>query len=141
MYVYYFIILLSKADLSSSVPPFGADENPELMSIFEVEHLRNTAVFLNTQCMNCFLSILLNINSFIDRMPPEIGDFISKSVYDGKLLSDDLHPIQPGGPPACRFIDVHGMESRGKGSDSIQVYVISSINLSNIDQINPIEQV
>ena len=37
------------------MPPFGADEQEDLMSIFEVTHLRSTAHFLDTQCM-CFIS-------------------------------------------------------------------------------------
>ena len=33
------------------VPPYGQDELEELQSIFEVPHLHNNVVFLDTQCM------------------------------------------------------------------------------------------
>lgn len=54
-------------------------------------------------------------------MPPQIGDFISAAVYDGKLLSNPLHPIT-GETIACYLIDVsHGKEQRLIGEPSYQV--------------------
>ncbi|KAK0193842.1 P-loop containing nucleoside triphosphate hydrolase protein [Armillaria mellea] len=38
------------------------------------------------------------------RMPPQLGDFISQAVYDGKLKSNPLHPIKDD-IIACHFID------------------------------------
>jgi hypothetical protein len=43
--------------LISSVPPYGQDEIQDLKSIFEVKHLKDHALFLNTQCksfLQCF---------------------------------------------------------------------------------------
>ena len=36
---------------SSSVPPYGQEDIPELRSIFEFSHLRRRALFLNMQCL------------------------------------------------------------------------------------------
>ncbi|KAI0065320.1 P-loop containing nucleoside triphosphate hydrolase protein, partial [Artomyces pyxidatus] len=71
------------------LPPFGQEDLGNLESIFEMEHLRNSALFLDTQY----------------RMPPQIGDFISKEVYDNLLHSNPLHPITSS-TAACRFVDV-----------------------------------
>jgi regulator of nonsense transcripts 1 len=38
-------------------------------------------------------------------MPPQIGNFISDSVYDGLLKSNPLHPITAD-TTACYFVDV-----------------------------------
>jgi hypothetical protein len=51
-------------------------------------------------------------------MPPQIGNFISEHVYDGKLKSNPSHVI-PSSVVACRFVDVNGSEqldSDGKSS-------------------------
>jgi len=45
----------------------------------------------------------------VDRMPPQIGRFISDAVYNGKLLSNPDHPITDN-IIACHFIDVDGKE-------------------------------
>jgi hypothetical protein len=36
--------------LAPLVPPYGQEEVPELKSIFEMRHLRQNEVFLDTQC-------------------------------------------------------------------------------------------
>jgi len=36
------------------VPPYGQENNENLRSIFEVAHLRDSAIFLDTQCKLCF---------------------------------------------------------------------------------------
>ncbi|KAL0954938.1 hypothetical protein HGRIS_003871 [Hohenbuehelia grisea] len=72
------------------LPPYGQEDLNDLRSIFEMEHLRKDAVFLDTQY----------------RMPLIIGAFISRNVYDGKLKSQ--HPA--GYSKCCSFIDV----KRGK---------------------------
>ncbi|PPQ67578.1 hypothetical protein CVT25_012072 [Psilocybe cyanescens] len=66
--------------------PYGTSDIPDLESIFEKSHLRERAVFLDTQY----------------RMPIPIGEFISKNVYSGKLKSH--HKIV--NPSCCRFVDV-----------------------------------
>jgi len=52
------------------LPPYGARE-ASLQTIFEVNHLRKTSYFLNTQY----------------RFPMPLGGFISENVYEGKLRS------------------------------------------------------
>ncbi len=48
----------------------------------------------------------------IDRMPPQIGQIISKEVYDNNLKSNPLHCV-PNTINACYFIDVgSGKESQ-----------------------------
>ncbi|THG99082.1 hypothetical protein EW026_g3215 [Hermanssonia centrifuga] len=49
------------------LPPYGQEDIEELLSIFEIPHLRLEALFLDTQY----------------RMPPQLGEFISDAVYDG----------------------------------------------------------
>ncbi|KAH9983328.1 hypothetical protein BJV74DRAFT_624857 [Russula compacta] len=44
-----------------------------------------------------------------DRMPPQIGEFISQHVYNGELKSYSGHPVHSS-TVACRFVDVHGLE-------------------------------
>ncbi|CAL1716327.1 unnamed protein product [Somion occarium] len=58
------------------LPPYGQEEIEEIQSIFEVIHLRSTALFLDMQY----------------RMPSQIGNFISDAVYDGQLRSNPEHP-------------------------------------------------
>jgi regulator of nonsense transcripts 1 len=41
---------MSSHVLISSVPPYGQDDIQDLKSIFEVKHLKDHAIFLNTQC-------------------------------------------------------------------------------------------
>ncbi|KIY67258.1 hypothetical protein CYLTODRAFT_490757 [Cylindrobasidium torrendii FP15055 ss-10] len=71
------------------LPPYGADDVKQVQSIFELEHLKDICLMLDTQY----------------RMPPQLGAFISKEVYDNKLMSWDDHPVQPD-TPALFFIDV-----------------------------------
>jgi superfamily I DNA and/or RNA helicase len=53
------------------------------------------------------LIILYDADENTDRMPPQIGDFISKAVYDSCLLSWDKHKITSR-TTAVHFIDVVG---------------------------------
>ena len=55
-------------------------------------------------------------------MPPQIGEFISQHVYDGKLLSDAGHVV-PSSHIACRFVDVNGIERLDKDGKSSYVGV------------------
>jgi hypothetical protein len=59
------------------------------------------------------LSIEFLILYFLDRMPPQIGRFISEVIYDAKLQSFSDHPVKDS-TLACRFIDVVG------GQESLQ---------------------
>ena len=38
-------------------------------------------------------------------MPPQLGEIISESVYEGRLQSDPSHPVT-NKTPACYFINV-----------------------------------
>ena len=56
-------------------------------------------------------------------MPPQIGKFISDSVYNGLLQSWNEHPIQD--ILACQFIDVSdGSEAFDKSSSSFKVFFL-----------------
>jgi len=83
------------------LPPYGQEDIEDLQSIFEVTHLNKSEklIFLDTQY----------------RMPPQIGRFISKAVYEDKLNSNPLHPIQDD-VLACRFIDAGGKERKSGDS-------------------------
>ncbi|KAG1844031.1 hypothetical protein DFJ58DRAFT_641099, partial [Suillus subalutaceus] len=63
------------------LPHYGQDDIHDLKSIFEVKHLKDHALFLNTQY----------------RMPPQIGNFISQAVYYGLLESNMQHPSRTRG--------------------------------------------
>lgn len=91
------------------VPPFGQERIPLMKSIFDVQHIKENAYFLNTQCKN-LSSVFLNIQITFsqDRMPIFIGNFISQKVYDGILQS--RHRIQDASCVA--LIDVY------KGSET-----------------------
>ncbi|KAM6504475.1 P-loop containing nucleoside triphosphate hydrolase protein [Amanita muscaria] len=64
------------------LPPHGQEDIEELQSVFELPHLNKAEklIFLDTQY----------------RMPPQIGNFVSKTVYGDKLKSDPNHPVQGG---------------------------------------------
>ncbi|KAJ7273061.1 P-loop containing nucleoside triphosphate hydrolase protein [Mycena rebaudengoi] len=81
------------------LPPYGQNSIDSLQSVFEMEHLRKQAIFLDTQC----------------NMPEELGAFIGKHVYDNKLKT--VHPITT---PCCRFVNVKGIEV-AKGRSWINV--------------------
>ncbi|KXN88607.1 Regulator of nonsense transcripts 1 [Leucoagaricus sp. SymC.cos] len=77
------------------LPPFGQDDAaPDaLPSVFEFEHLRGHACFLNTQY----------------RMPPQMGELISETVYNSQLNSNPHHSIS-NQVMAIHFVDVPGFE-------------------------------
>ncbi|EPS96649.1 hypothetical protein FOMPIDRAFT_1087510, partial [Fomitopsis schrenkii] len=73
--------------------PYGQDVIGELPSIFERPHLRDDAVFLDTQY----------------RMPVPIGAFISKHVYGGLLKTS--HAL--ASRKTCALVDIsHGYETK-----------------------------
>ncbi|KAL4064429.1 P-loop containing nucleoside triphosphate hydrolase protein [Scleroderma citrinum] len=80
---------------NKQLAPYGQEEIPELQSVFEFNHLLMKATFLDTQY----------------RMPSIIGNFISYSVYDGKLRTCHRSIDRK----ACRFIDVKGGEENRHG--------------------------
>ncbi|KAL4064428.1 P-loop containing nucleoside triphosphate hydrolase protein [Scleroderma citrinum] len=69
------------------LPPHGQEEIGELQSIFEVEHLRKHMLLLDTQYC----------------MPPQIGEFIFQTVYEG-------HPLCETSNITCYFINVTGLQ-------------------------------
>jgi hypothetical protein len=105
-----------------AVPPFG---DGETQSIFEVTHLRPTAFLLNTQCeLSPMSTLTADISS--DRMPPQIGDFISSSVYKGELQSNPLHPITSA-VVACHFVDVADGKAIPRGEKTSYLVSTSSV--------------
>lgn len=93
------------------VPPHGQDDLKTLQSIFELDHLKASAEFLDTQCENqpFACGVFLTDSRIEDRMPPQIGDFISQQIYGGELKSNPDHPTKSG-TVACRFVDICGTE-------------------------------
>jgi hypothetical protein len=73
-------------------------------------------VFLVFHCFR------ISIIEFLDRMPPQIGGFISHAVYDGKLLSNPDHPITDD-IIACHFIDVNGRERSQNNSFIVFIFI------------------
>ncbi|KAH8827037.1 P-loop containing nucleoside triphosphate hydrolase protein [Flagelloscypha sp. PMI_526] len=80
------------------LPPYGTDENKGLKSIFEVDHF-SEALMLDTQY----------------RMPPQVGNVISKLVYNNELKSFNGHPIKQE-TPACFFYHANGYEKTSGSS-------------------------
>ncbi|KAL0954952.1 hypothetical protein HGRIS_003885 [Hohenbuehelia grisea] len=77
------------------LPPHGQEDLGNLRSIFELDHLKDDAIFLDTQY----------------RMPIPLGNFISEHVYDGKLKSE--HSMT--GLSCCSFVDVKRGKEQKKG--------------------------
>ncbi|KAI6162373.1 AAA domain-containing protein [Pisolithus thermaeus] len=88
-----------------------------LQSIFEVNHLQEKVVFLDTQCESIPPGSRLSTNLFSDRLPRVIGDFISQKVYDGKLKT--CHADSASLP--CRFVDVERGRERQSGKSWINL--------------------
>jgi len=78
------------------VAPYGQQDIDNLRSIFEMPHLREKAVFLDTQY----------------RMPVLIGEFISRQVYNKQLKT--VHSITTA--KSCVFVDVANGKEQRKGS-------------------------
>jgi len=96
------------------VAPYGQEDVPELRSVFEWQHLRRNAVFLDTQCTLLLLSRVeyrADHHHSVDRMPMVIGHFISSHVYGSKLGTK--HPINT--LVCCRFVDVSNGKEIKKG--------------------------
>lgn len=76
--------------------PYGQGDINDLRSIFEMPHLRKSAIFLDTQY----------------RMPVPIGQFISRHVYNHQLKT--IHSITTA--KSCIFVDVANGKEAKKGS-------------------------
>lgn len=59
-------------------------------------------------------------------MPPQIGDYISKEVYDSKLESNPKHPV-PKSTPSCHFIDIAEGKEQKDGTSWVVCYIHDSI--------------
>jgi hypothetical protein len=96
------------------VAPYGQENIPELKSVFEWPHLKDNAVFLDTQCT--FLTspqveCHVDHSSVVDRMPTVIGYFISRQVYNSQLRTvHDTNTLT-----CCRFVDVSNGKEFKKG--------------------------
>ncbi|KAI6140644.1 AAA domain-containing protein [Pisolithus tinctorius] len=54
-------------------------------------------------------------------MPPQIGEFISKAVYEGLLRSNEAHPLPHTDVPTCHFVNVPGEQlPHGTGWKNLQ---------------------
>jgi hypothetical protein len=71
--------------------------------------------YSSTHNVCAFISLLGFLSILLDRMPPQIGDFISDAVYDGQLRSNPSHPITDT-TVACHFIDVSHGKEQGDGT-------------------------
>ena len=114
-----------------AVPPYGADEHGNIKSIFEIEHLKPSVLFLSIQCEYPYLICLVKLaESLSDRMPPLIGEVVSDVVYEGQLQSNPDHLV-PSGQPCCWFVHVDGsMERQHEGTSwhvSVSLVLSSSI--------------
>ncbi|KAL5503959.1 hypothetical protein ACEPAH_8031 [Sanghuangporus vaninii] len=76
------------------LPPFASEGTKVLQSVFEHKAFldRHAGLLLDTQY----------------RMPPPIGNFISREVYASQLISWDGHPVST--PLCVQFLNVYGME-------------------------------
>jgi hypothetical protein len=96
------------------VAPYGQEDVPELKSVFEWPHLKNKAVFLDTQCTFLLppqVECRVDHSSVVDRMPTVIGLFISRQVYKSKLRTKhDINTLT-----CCRFVDVSNGKEFKKG--------------------------
>ena len=107
--------------------PYGQEEIPELKSVFEWPHLKENAVFLDTQCTSVLPSeveFLVDHSSLADRMPTVIGKFISRHVYDSELRTQ--HAIES--LTCCRFVDV----SNGKEAKEGVSWVVRILSIPQI---------
>ncbi|KAJ4477314.1 P-loop containing nucleoside triphosphate hydrolase protein, partial [Lentinula aciculospora] len=87
------------------LPPYGQEEIQDLKSVFEIDHLQNHLYLLDTQY----------------RMPPQMGDFISNTVYNGELKSNSKHAINDK-TIACQFIDAGGVERSERDSYIVSIF-------------------
>ncbi len=56
-------------------------------------------------------------------MPPQIGEFISQQVYNGRLQSYHRHPTTSR-TIACRFVDIRGSDRASGTSRIVSVAVV-----------------
>jgi hypothetical protein len=96
------------------VAPYGQEDIPELRSVFEWPHLKDNAVFLDTQCTFLLppqVECRADRSPVVDRMPMVIGNFISRNVYNSKLRTKhDINTLT-----CCRFVDASDGKEFKKG--------------------------
>jgi len=62
-------------------------------------------------------------------MPPQIGNYISRQVYNGRLQSDSRHPITSS-TIACRFVDINGFDQQtANGTSRINREEVKAVTL------------
>ncbi|KDQ57105.1 hypothetical protein JAAARDRAFT_95213, partial [Jaapia argillacea MUCL 33604] len=87
--------------------PYGQDDLGDLRSIFEIPHLRQGAIFLDTQY----------------RMPRPIGDFISRHMYKGQLKT--VHAISDRS--SCRLVDVPNGKEKQSGKSWVNLEEVKAV--------------
>ncbi|KAF7312419.1 AAA-12 domain-containing protein [Mycena indigotica] len=92
------------------LPPYGQSDISSLKSVFEMSHLRDHALFLDTQYRSVPCLLVERFDILSDSMPMQLGRFIGERVYNSKLKS--MHPIATR---CCEFIDVSGSAEERKG--------------------------
>lgn len=105
--------------------PYGQDDLGDLRSVFEIDHLRDRAIFLDTQCIyprSYSAGCGTHLDCRVDRMPVPIGNFISHCVYDRKLKTQ--HKVTS--LLCCRFVDVQ----RGKELSVGKSWAVSLVTLT-----------
>jgi len=60
-------------------------------------------------------------------MPPQIGDFISQSVYEGLLKSSDGHSLAQTPYMTCQFVNVTGKQV-SVGTSLKVICILSSLH-------------
>ncbi|KAG5638089.1 hypothetical protein H0H81_001856 [Sphagnurus paluster] len=92
------------------LPPYGKENLPEIKTIFDIQHLKGCGEFLDTQY----------------RMPTLLGNFISKNLYGGRLMSQ--HSIHDAS--CVSFVDVpNGYEAKSGFSWTNDGEINTMVNL------------
>lgn len=92
---------------NKQLAPYRQDDIGDLRSIFEILHLRDRAIFLDTQY----------------RMPEPIGNFISQYVYNGRLKT--RHEVTS--LSSCRLLDVWQGKEQSTGSSWVNVKEVQAV--------------
>ncbi|KAJ7761895.1 P-loop containing nucleoside triphosphate hydrolase protein [Mycena maculata] len=100
--------------------PYGQNDVQTLRSVFEMEHLRRSALFLDTQYR---LVGVVNLKAMLipARMPTQLGKFIGQHVYDNKLKT-----IHPDATQCCHFINVKKGREIQKGLSWVNIAEVSA---------------
>ncbi|KAF7316711.1 hypothetical protein HMN09_00404200 [Mycena chlorophos] len=102
--------------------PYGQGQIDSLRSVFEMKHLRQDAIFLDTQSV-CFHPSRAKFDiQCKPSMPTQLGGFISQNVYEGKLRS--VHKMRDR---CWWFVDVPQGEESMKGSSWINMGEVKAV--------------